>query len=362
MNISQITLIRKEFYSTHSTFYIVMIRSLTTEPDLKVYDAWVKSHPEGNLWQSLQWKHYQETLGREVRIYATGSGERLAASALVVIDKTTGGYSTWEIPRGPLTSGERETESGEPTKNLMTRIVTDAKHEKCMSLMLSPSKALPAPCYPLSARHVHPESTRIIDLTQSEEEILAQMHPKGRYNIKVADKEGVTVRRGSHEDIDAFYELLQSTGNRDGFKISRKSHYASFMKSMDGSFILLAEHEKKPIAGLIGVMWPPSAEATGGKNRIGIYYYGASSYAHRSLMAPYQLQWEAMKLCKAAACTQYDLLGVSTEPAPKDDPWIGISDFKRKFGGTVVSFPPEQMVVLRPVMKWALEMKRKILG
>jgi lipid II:glycine glycyltransferase (peptidoglycan interpeptide bridge formation enzyme) len=77
-------------------------------------------------------------------------------------------------------------------------------------------------------------------------------------------------------------------------------------------------------------------------------------------MAPYLLQWEAMKLCRRQGCARYDLLGIAASNAP-DDPWTGISDFKRKFSGTVVTYPPEQMVVLRPMMKRMLEWKRKVL-
>jgi lipid II:glycine glycyltransferase (peptidoglycan interpeptide bridge formation enzyme) len=216
-----------------------------------------------------------------------------------------------------------------------------------------------------------------VDISVAEEVILAQMHPKGRYNIGVAKKHGVTITEGTENDLDAFYELLQGTGGRDGFQISQKSHYARFLASLEGSFMLLAYHAGKPIAGLLGLVWPtasprpstgsghpsPVGRGDGGEgNRTGIYYYGASSYEHRNLMAPYLLQWEAIRLAKAQGCTRYDLLGISAEQAPPDDPWWGITDFKRKFGGMVVSYPPEQEMVLRPIVKHMLGLKRRILG
>jgi lipid II:glycine glycyltransferase (peptidoglycan interpeptide bridge formation enzyme) len=92
-------------------------------------------------------------------------------------------------------------------------------------------------------------------------------------------------------------------------------------------------------------------------------------------MAPYLLQWEAMKRCKAAGCNRYDLLGI--EP-PKENSksqtpntktlfgsstsWQGITEFKRKFGGLVITFPQEQMIVLRPLIKRGLDLKRKLIG
>jgi lipid II:glycine glycyltransferase (peptidoglycan interpeptide bridge formation enzyme) len=78
-------------------------------------------------------------------------------------------------------------------------------------------------------------------------------------------------------------------------------------------------------------------------------------------MAPYLLQWHAMQHCRAQGCTQYDLFGIAPEGST-NHPWAGVTDFKAKFGGTYVSYPPEQQIVLRPMMKKALEMKRRIVG
>lgn len=360
------------------------IRILTTPAELQSADAWVKRCPEGNMWQAGEWRSYQESLGRKVRIYACFSDDSaIVALASVVIDSTAFGLSTWEIPRGPAFAGSGERVVG----SLLAKIIEDAKKEQCLCLYFSPMHSLPAIRYPLtiSPRHIHPQATRVIDLTQSESDILAQMHPKGRYNITLAKKHGVEVAEGSGSDIDAFYTLLVGTGGRDGFKISQKSHYARFLSDLRGSFLLLAKHENRPIAGLLGVEWPsrpsplpvrqagppplPAGEGwrsaaaeSRGEGPTGIYYYGASSYEHRSLMAPYLLQWEAMRRSKARGCHTYDLLGISADKAPPDDPWWGITDFKRKFGGTVVTYPQEQEIVLRPVMKAALEWKRKVVG
>ncbi len=112
------------------------------------------------------------------------------------------------------------------------------------------------------------------------------------------------------------------------------------------------EDEAKPIAGLIGVIHGPA----------GIYYYGASSYASRALMAPYALQWEAIQHCKRNGCVSYDLLGVAPVHGGPDHPWAGISSFKEKFGGAFLTYPPEQQIVLKPFVLKLLLLKRKMLG
>jgi lipid II:glycine glycyltransferase (peptidoglycan interpeptide bridge formation enzyme) len=103
---------------------------------------------------------------------------------------------------------------------------------------------------------------------------------------------------------------------------------------------------------------------------MGIYYYGASDERHRALMAPYLLQWKAMQHCRANGCTHYDLLGVaphstgSGQASGSDEKhaWAGITNFKEKFGGAFVAYPPEQQIVLRPMTWRLLSLKRKLLG
>ncbi len=318
------------------------IRQIASPKELAAYDAWVRGHPQGSLWQSLAWKKFQENLGREVRIYIAEAGDHLLASALVVIDRTRLHLSTWEIPRGPLGGGEE----------ILDIIIADARKDRCVVLYFS-GNAQP------SGRHVWPEATRIIDLRESEEGILSQMKPKGRYNIAVAKKHGVRVEIAHDKQaVLRFYDLLRETARRDGFIPLSCAHYEAFLRGLEGSFLLLAHHPsehtktpQKPIAGLLGVI----------HKQTGIYMYGASSSRYRNCMAPYLLQWGAMRLCKARGCTAYDLFGVAPE-GTDSHPWSGVSRFKAQFGGSVVTYPPEQQRVLRPLPHHLLQLKRRLFG
>lgn len=329
------------------------IRLLSTPAELDAYDRWVKTHPHGNLWQSLERKTYLEALGREVRLYAVIESGTILASAEVVIDKTTFGFSTWDIPRGPLTASGEEARA----TSLIEHVERDARNNRCMSLFLSPtlpletrnSKLLP------SSRHIHAQATRVVDLTLSEENLLKQMKPKGRYNIKVAERHGIRIEES--RDVDGFARLVMETAKRDGFTALPASKYRAFLEHLPGSFLLLAYASDKSVAGLMGVIW----------SKTGIYYYGASDYAHRPLMAPFLLQWEAMKYCKAKECTTYDLLGIAPPEAASVElqarssahPWQGITAFKEKFGGDIVTYPQEQEIRLKPIASAMLQLKRK---
>ncbi len=302
------------------------------------------------LWQSPAWAAFQQALGREVRWY----GDQAAAPriwALVIIDRTVGGYATWDLPRGPI-FGEKTTVKDAET--FLELLAAEAKQDRAVSLFWSGvdecliALRLGQP----SSRHEQPEATIVLDLGLTDDALLAQMHQKGRYNIRLAEKHGVRVEQSA--DIGAYARLAKQTSARDGFRAPSPRQFELFLRTIPGSFLLLAFAPglETPIAGLIGV--------TGGST--GIYYYGASSDAHRNLMAPYLLQWEAMRLCRRLGCRRYDLLGVAPPTAAKNHPWQGISDFKRKFGGQTVVFAQERELRLRPLIRAGLRFKRSILG
>lgn len=323
------------------------IRLLSTA-ELAEYDSWVHKNPDGTLWQSLAWKTYQEALGREARVYVAEEDGEIQASALVVIDKTSFGLSTWEVPRGPVGAMSEQRSA----ISLIEKITDDAKKDSAISIFFSPLKKITHSSSLTAHRYIHPQATRILDLTLSDDALLAQMKQKGRYNIRLAEKSGVTVKIST--DTDAYAQLADQTARRDGFIGRGGKAYATFLKTVPGSFLLLAyapDDLQTPLAGLLGVVWGAT----------GIYYYGASSGQKRELMAPYLLQWEAMKLCRSKGCTSYDLFGVAPEGVT-DHPWSSVSDFKAKFGGSVVSYPGEQEIVLKPATKRFLHLKRKILG
>jgi lipid II:glycine glycyltransferase (peptidoglycan interpeptide bridge formation enzyme) len=311
------------------------------------YRAWVQAHPQGTLWQSAEWAQYQKALKRSVRIMVMREREKspILASALITIDQGSYGLSTWDIPRGPLFDAALS----EAQKNFfLDHLRVEAKKSKALCCYFSPLD--PLSVGKISGRHIQPEATRITDLSLPEAEMLAHMKQKGRYNIKVAEKNTVTIEQSGYAAL--FHQLLVKTAERDGFTILPRKHYETFLQTLPGGFLLLAYHQGEAIAGLMGVTW----------GKTGIYYYGASSYEHRALMAPYLLQWEAMKFCKRLGCTSYDLLGIAPPDAGNNHPWSKISEFKEKFGGEVVTYPAERMIVLRPMAALGLKMKRKVLG
>lgn len=166
--------------------------------------------------------------------------------------------------------------------------------------------------------------TALIDLSQTEEDILKHMKPKGRYNIKLASKKWVEVYIAQKTDanIELYHQLSLETTQRDKFSWHSFSYYQDFLHSIENAELILAKKDKTVIAGGIFVF----------DTEVSYYYYGASSSAKefRNLMAPYLLQWHAIQHAQSLGSKLYDFLGVSWEWADHDPSLSWVTDFKRK--------------------------------
>jgi lipid II:glycine glycyltransferase (peptidoglycan interpeptide bridge formation enzyme) len=179
---------------------------------------------------------------------------------------------------------------------------------------------------------IMPADTVIIDLSPSLDVLFERMKPKTRYNIRVAERSGIVVSRGELGELPLWYDLYCETCLRHGLAAQGYEHFESlYLTLSDWSLspavpmLLLASHEGKPVAGIIIVL--SHTRAT--------YLYGASAWEERRLMAPYALQWEAIRTAKESGCTDYDLYGISPGPDPVH-PLYGLYRFKTGFGGRIV--------------------------
>ncbi len=177
--------------------------------------------------------------------------------------------------------------------------------------------------------------TRVLDLTLTEDEILAQMHEKWRYNIRTAIKRGVVTERAdtTRDNIDIWMKLFSDTLIRDGFTGNSREYYEIFIRNLEKTnqwWLYFARFEGRVIAAGIFVFAPDRA----------IYYYGASSSesSDRRVFGSYLLQWEAIRIARDHGSKIYDYLGISS-PHDTSDALAGVSFFKSRFGGKVVALP-----------------------
>ncbi len=190
------------------------------------------------------------------------------------------------------------------------------------------------PIRPLSDPYLETRDTRCIDLRPAESEILAQMKPKGRYNIGVAQRHGVSVVEDtSAKGIADFLRIYKRMAIRQKLRVIKPPDYFQMLittlAARQRGSLFFAEYKGKRLATAVVVYFGNRAT----------YFYGGSLAIHRQTMAPYLLHFEVMRKAKALGLEWYDLWGVAPRNEP-DHPWQNISIFKAKFGGLEVNLVP----------------------
>ena len=197
-----------------------------------------------------------------------------------------------------------------------------------------------------SSDQIQFKNTVLIDLHPTEEELLARMKQKTRYNIRLAEKKGVSLRVGTLDDLAMLYKMYAETSVRDGFVIRDEGYYKTVWQTFMGLNVgklessqvetfqpsnlptcepIIAEVDGEPVAAIFVFYFAGRA----------YYVYGMSRNTHREKMPTYLLQWEAMKRAKAKGCTVYDLWGAPEVFDESDSLW-GVYRFKEGFGGKVL--------------------------
>ena len=200
-----------------------------------------------------------------------------------------------------------------------------------------------------SAEQIQFRNTVMLDLTLPEEALLARMKQKTRYNIRLAQRKGVSVRTGGFDDLSSLYRMYAETSVRDRFVIRDESYYRllwqTFLTNQPASIpgdrpyaqVLVAEVSGESVAALFVFYFAARAW----------YLFGMSRDAHREKMPNHLLQWEAICRAKAAGCRIYDLWGAPDEFVESDPLW-GVYRFKEGLGGELVRHLGAWDLPLRP--------------
>lgn len=201
---------------------------------------------------------------------------------------------------------------------------------------------------------MHPEYIWLLDISKSDDEILAQMRKNTRYYVNRAKKDGVTVVGGNTQELlDEFYEIHEETAKRQGFTpYSRSFLYAQLEQfaPIDAIKVFIGYHEGKAISGAVIMYYEGEAS----------YHHGASLSEYSKIPASYLIQWEAILEAKKRGIASYNFWGV-VENNPKH-PWAGLSFFKQGFGGFGKEILHCMDLPLTPkyCLTWVIETLRRI--
>lgn len=305
--------------------------------DKREWDTCNISQGPAEFLQSWDWGEFQDSIGKEPLRLRFMDNDRVVDQVQGFIYGFPFGIKYLYLPRfcfSSLWSDHPQSSFSSLTKWLKNDRFAFLRCEPIGRHEVEDTNIMPA-------ANRQPQTTLVLSIEKDEDELLIDMHSKTRYNIRLAKRKGVEIR--NNKDIDSFWNLNEETKVRDGFKSHEKRYYE---KMLESSIVhqFTAFYEGEPIASIICVAYGDTFT----------YLHGASSSSKRNIMAPYLLQWEAMKKAKRLGCNYYDFWGIS--PVPKenisscktsfhnlswqaDHKWTGVTRFKAGFGGEVKEYP-----------------------
>ena len=277
------------------------------------------------------------------------------------------GYQVAYLPRGPI-SFEADVFEHPDWIGFQQDLDELCEERKAVFLKVEPDswqegdRIFPPPAgYKLSPHNIQPPRTLLVDLSETEQEILASMKSKTRYNIRLAEKKEIAVRH--IDNIEPFYGLLENTSDRAAFGIHTKEYYRKVFEHFQPigeCQLFLAEYQDIPLASIMVFI----------RGKRSWYFYGASSNQHRERMPTYLIQWEAMRWAKEQGCLSYDLWGVPDENLDtleknfidRSDGLWGVYRFKRGFGGELKRVCGPWDRVYKPVLYNLYTLRAKLQG
>jgi peptidoglycan pentaglycine glycine transferase (the first glycine) len=306
------------------------------------WDDWLEDSPGGgHILQSYEWGEFKRRLNwRPVRLVLLERDGRVAGLGQFLL------YSTPLVPgalmyctKGPWLPWEDE----EAVRVFFEGVLTVAARHGVHTVKIEPEvreqhtrvkELLQTLGFRKFRWNLNFKTTMIVDLNPSEEDLLANMNSKTRYNVRLASRKGVrVVEDNSLEAREHFWEMFEQTAKRNGFVIRRPHDYnfAAWRAMYEASkaHLFFATHEGDRLAAML-------IYVLGHK-----YWYmlGASTNEKRNLMPSHLLQWEVMRWAKQRGITHYDMVAV---PSPDDldesNSLYGVYRFKAGFGGEMTDF------------------------
>jgi peptidoglycan pentaglycine glycine transferase (the first glycine) len=308
------------------------------------WDDFVLARAEYSITHSFAWGELKGAFGwrpRRLILYRDGSpaaGAQVLSRPIPAI-----GGELWYAPRGllvdygdadvlrELTSALRDLGLNSGAVVLKIEPMTPGDADLCN---------LEASGYVRRSRGVQPRRTLYLELTKSEDDLLAGMDRRTRYNVNLAARKGVTVRASrSAADLEVFYGLLARTTERKHFLVHSLVYYEKVLELLGpAGTLLVAEYDGEALAASFVLAF----------GRYAYYAHAASSEARRELKAANKIVWEAIRWAKKEGYEVFDFWGIPRDPSP-GNPLYGVYTFKKGFGGEIVEFAPPYDLPLKPI-------------
>lgn len=311
------------------------------------WNSFVINSPSGHLMQSYEWGEFKAALGWEVeRVGIEHDGQIVAGAQILFRSLPVLPLTLAYIPKGPIVNLNNKDIAYE----LFPAVHQTAHQHRAIFLRIEPNlpddlilhNILKEQGFQLTSHTNQPRSTIIMNLNGGEQTLKSGMRKKTRQLVRRAVRNGVEIVWGQEQDLDEFYQILSSTARLKGFDIHNKFFYEqgwrTFQKA-DSVRILLAKYKGEVVAVKMIFIYSNTS----------MHLFGGTSDKGRALNASYLIQWEAIKWAMEHGYQYVDLWGIPDEiatilktdqdiPKEKQGGLWGVYNFKRGFGGEIVTF------------------------
>ncbi len=278
---------------------------LITDKTLAEYEAFVQSHPKGNFAQSSLWAK-QKPMWTWDAVAVRGEDGKIKGSLALMTRKVPGiGRTLMYGCRGPVCDlDDRETFAqllegakalAKKYKSYVIKLDPDVPSSNTAFAALMQSFGFRCKEGGKNFEAIQPRYVFRLNVEgKTEDELMASFHQKWRYNIRLAERKGVSVKICGKEMVPAFADLMLTTGVRDGFVTRKPEYFANMLDNLGehARLYMAFDPEGAPIAGTLAIHYGDKVW----------YLYGASSNEHRNLMPNYLLQWRMIQWAVETGC------------------------------------------------------------
>lgn len=291
------------------------------------WDLLVHHHPDGCFMQTSTWAKFKAIEGYQTFGYGLYLQQQLVGGCIYYLYPHTNQANLLIVPGGPILP-KNDTALG--MQLLLDTGNKLAQQHGAIALRIEPlwrSQPDYLTGFVRAPTDLLPSETLLIDLRPDASEIFAAMKPKGRYNIRLSQRYGVTTEfRNDDQVIPLFYDLFWATVQRQKFFGEPYGFFINLCQTLfaaNMAEIGLAIWQTEILAAILIVYCGHTAT----------YLYGGSSLSHPEVMANYSLHWQAMQRAKQRGCQFYDFYGFTNDPHHS---YAKFSQFKKQFGGQPV--------------------------
>lgn len=326
--------------------------------DPKIWEEFLETQPYQIFVQSPSYAEFNSNVGDKSFILGLYDGQKLIGGSLVITVHARRG-NFYYLPYGPILDYQKPNH----LKTFTQDIKKLAKSNRLDFIRISPFvddnaqnlKVIQKQGYRKAPMHMIAETTWILDLEKSEEELMKEMRQNHRNLIRRAKRDGVKVITSTDiKDIKILHQLLKETAIRHKFHPFPLKYLQEEFKAFNKHgqvHIYKAYHEDDLLAVSVMYFYKNTA----------IYRHGASNLLKPKIPASYAIQWQAIRDAKQKRCKYYNFWGIAPEEAKKH-PFKGITRFKKGFNGFQKDLVPAHDLPTSPkyIINFLIETFRRL--